>query len=122
MPSAIVEIPVKQFIGRSLCILLSDAQRLYDRVLGCLNDGRPVNLCFDGIEVVISAFLNIAIGQLYGQEKLTYERVDALLKWSGLDDYDDELVQAVIENAKLYYSRSKSQPPVWEGDLDEEEE
>ncbi len=44
-----------------------DGQKVHDKIAPLLREGRKVSLSFDRIETIISAFLNAAIGQLYGE-------------------------------------------------------
>ena len=80
------EITVRVFdiIGGPLCVSTCDGQRLYDEIAPLLRTGTPVVLSFERIEIVIAAFLDAAVGQLYGE--LPDESIRALLSFAISDD------------------------------------
>ncbi len=101
-----VTIRVFDVVGTPLCVSSADGQLVYDKLAPLLREGRKVAISFAQVETLISAFLNNAIGQLYGE--FTEERV-ALLK-------------RVIENAKAYFRDPErfKQVTEQEGDHDAE--
>ena len=58
---------VHDIVGGPLCVSTEDGQRLHDKILPLLEAGTPLVLSFERIDTLISAFLNAAIGQLYGE-------------------------------------------------------
>ena len=68
MPEPIT-VRVSDIIGSSLCVSVSDGQHLHDKIASLLKAGTPVVLSFKRIDILIPAFLNAAVGQLY--DKLT---------------------------------------------------
>ena len=116
------EITVRVFdiIGGPLCVSTSDGQRLYDKIAPLLKAGSPVVLSFERIEILISAFLNAAVGQLYGE--LPEESIRALLSFRDLADDDREMLERVIENAKMYFKTPDDFDRVWREELGDEEE
>jgi len=61
-----VSIRVADLIGGPLCISAEDGQKVFEKILPLLKKSRSVNISFDHVDMVISLFLNVAIGQLYG--------------------------------------------------------
>lgn len=119
MSDSVINVRVSQLVG-PLCVSMRDGERLYEKIFPHLEKGVPINLSFEHVEVIISAFLNSAIGQLYG--KLPYDRVDHLISCSGLESDDQDLLERVIQNAKLYYERPEDFDRVWTEELGDEGE
>jgi hypothetical protein len=68
--------------------------------------------------MLISVFLNVAIGQLYGS--FSEDIVRSQLKVEGLSSDDMELLKRVVDNAKKYYSNKDSYDDAWLEEDDEE--
>lgn len=60
-------IRVLDVIGRPLAVDTADGQRVHDKIAPQLREGGKVLLSFEGVTMVITAFFNSAIGQLYGE-------------------------------------------------------
>ena len=56
-----VAIRVSDIVSNSLCVSVSDGQRLYDKIALLLKAGLPVVLSFKRIDILIPAFLNAAV-------------------------------------------------------------
>ncbi len=95
------ELSVYEIVGSSLCVAASDGQKVYERLKAGLNEDKSVSLSFRNVCALTSAFLNTAIGQLYGE--FTEEKVRTLLALEEIDADDRELVRRVVETAKLYF-------------------
>ena len=110
-----IAIRVFDIIGSPLCVSTSDGQRLYDKIAPLLRTGTPVVLSFERTEIVIAAFLDAAVGQLYGE--LPDDSIRALLSFRDLADDDREMLDRVIENAKLYFKNPDDFDRVWREEL-----
>lgn len=86
-------------VGSSHCVSVDDGLRLHDTLLGLLQAGGRVTLSFEKAETVISAFLNAAVGKLFGD--LPSEEVDARLQ---VKEVNPDLLARVRQNAIRYYS------------------
>jgi hypothetical protein len=71
-------ISIFEVVGSPLCVASSDGQKIYDRLSAALKEGRSAILSFHNVSTLTSAFLNAAIGQLYGE--FNEEQIRALLK------------------------------------------
>ena len=76
-------------------------QKVYDRLEPGLKSGRRVILSFRNVTTLTSAFLNAAIGQLYGT--FDSEQIRSLLEVKDIEQDDLELLKRVIETAKQYF-------------------
>jgi len=96
-----VIIRVFDVVGSPLCVSSADGQLVYEKIIPLLREGRKVAISFAQVETLISAFLNNAIGQLYGE--LSEDRVRELLSVRDMLPEDVALLKRVVENAKTYF-------------------
>ncbi|MGD9977135.1 MAG: STAS-like domain-containing protein [Bacteroidales bacterium] len=52
-------------VGSSFCVEADDGQKVFELIKKAFNDNRQVVLSFLNVEMLTTAFLNTAIGQLY---------------------------------------------------------
>ena len=114
-----VTVQVYDMVGGPLCVAVDDGQRVYDKIAPLLHRRVPVVLSFDRVDTMIPAFLNAAVGQLYGE--FSYERVDALVAAVELSADDEEIWRHVIDNAKSYYRNPEDFDRAWREELGDEE-
>jgi hypothetical protein len=112
---------VVDIVGGPICVSAEDGQRLYEKIAPLLREGKKVALSFEQVETLISAFLNAAVGQLYGE--FPEERIRELLSVRDMDADDLDVLKRVVENAKVYFKEPKKFDKAWKeevGDGDEE--
>jgi len=96
-----LHISIFEVVGSQLCIASDDGQKVYDRVALALKEGRHVTVSFLNVTSLTSAFLNAAVGQLYGS--FTKEQIRSLLKVQDMQPDDLALLKRVVETAKQYF-------------------
>ena len=114
---------VYDIVGSPLCVSTEDGQRLHDKIAPLLNAGTPVTLSFERIETMISAFLNAAVGQFYGE--LPEDYVDQSLSVIDMASDDSQVFEHVVANAKAYFRDPARFERAWTeefGDEADEEE
>src|ERR1043165_1095013 len=101
------EIVVRVFdiVGSPLCVSADDGQAVHDKIAPLLRDNRKVVVSFERVETLISAFLNAAIGQLYGE--FPEERIRELLSVRDMTSEDLTILKRVVDNAKVYFKNRK---------------
>ena len=109
-------IRVGDLIGSQLCISSEDGQKVFDKISPFLNEDKPVMISFERVNMVISIFLNVAIGQLYGS--FNEDKVRSLVKVEGLSEDDMDLLKRVVDNAKKYYSNREGYDAAWQEEGD----
>ena len=72
-----IRISMFEIVGGSLCVASSDGQKIYDRLAAALKADRHVVISFNKVTTLTAAFLNAAIGQLYGT--FSEEKIRSLL-------------------------------------------
>lgn len=97
-----VALNVVELAGGAFCVASDDGVKVHTAMAEHLRAGHPVRLDFTGVEGLTSAFLNAAVGQLYGE--FTPERIRGLLTVEGLPDADLILLKRVVERAKAYFA------------------
>jgi hypothetical protein len=95
-----ITILVHDLFGENL-LTPEEGERLLAVVHEGLSSGRPVILDFAGVRIVTSAFLNAAIGRLYGS--FSHDDIRQLLSIENLSDIGRFTLKRVVENSKAYY-------------------
>jgi len=111
-----IRMKVTDIAGSNLCVSSEDGSAVFEKLLAALNTDRSIELDFSGIELVISAFLNAAIGRLV--EHLTIPQIEGRITFTHLSEDDRELIDRVLDNAVLYYE----EPDRFRKSLEMEEE
>ena len=96
-----IKISIFEVVGSSLCVASSDGQKVYERLSTAFERDRRVALSFHSVTALTSAFLNAAIGQLYGT--FSEEQIRALLEVKSMEQDDLALLKRVVDNAKQYF-------------------
>jgi translation initiation factor 2 alpha subunit (eIF-2alpha) len=96
-----IAIKVFEVVGSKLCVASSDGQKVHDQIAAALKAGKHVSLSFSNVESLTSAFLNAAIGQLYGD--FSEQKIRGSVSVSEMSADDVELVKRVVEAAKQYF-------------------
>jgi hypothetical protein len=105
MEPEIHNLKIKELINRDIAVSSDDGDFVYEQIVKCINEKCVAELDFSGINILTTAFLNSAIGQLYN----TYssEQLNTSLKLKNVADEDRILFKKVIERAKEYFANKK---------------
>ncbi len=96
-----LEISVYEAVGGDLCVASDDGQKVYDRLQAAIGAEKKTVLSFRNVSVLTPAFLNAAIGRLYGE--FDENKIKELLEVQEMSPEDRELLRRVVENAKVYF-------------------
>ena len=97
----ISNISVVNVVGDRFCTEAEDGQKVYVLIDKALKDKRKVHISFLNIEMLTTAFLNTAIGQLY--RDYTEEFVKESLSVEHLTPSGSVSLKRVVDTAKLFY-------------------
>ncbi len=103
--SEILTLRIYETIGGNLAVASEDGQKVFGLLMKALQDGRDVQLSFVNIDTLTSAFLNAAIGQLYGTFKEEFIRQHLSVADIAQDDL--ALLKRVVDGAKAYFKDPK---------------
>lgn len=96
-----MRISMYEIVGGPFCVASDDGQKIYDRLAAALAADRGVALSFHNVTALTWAFLNVALGQLYGT--FSEEQIRSLLMVEDAEPDALALVERVVANAKLYF-------------------
>lgn len=113
MTSKEIKINVYNEVGGKAAVSDSDGQKIFEKINNALKSGNKVVLDFVNIDMLITAFLNTAIGQLY-KEDYSVEFLRENVKTINMGQGDKDLLKTVLVRAKEYY-----QNPEYKAKLDE---
>lgn len=96
-----VKISIFEVVGSPLCVASSDGHKVYNRLASALQANNAVTLSFRNVTHLTTAFLNVAIGQLYG--KFEEQTMQQLLEVEDIENDDLERLKQVVDTAKQYF-------------------
>ena len=97
---------ISSFTNSNRAVSAQDGDKVYNAILPYFEKNESVTLDFEGIELIITAFLNTCIGKLYG--KFSSDELKTLLDIQNLKKDEMRLLKLVIDKAK---ERFNKQPP-----------
>jgi len=100
------KINIINVVGSSFCIEADDGQEIYNLIIMAFNEKKSVVLSFLNIELLTTAFLNTAIGQLY--KDFSEEFIKEHLGVENISPSGKVSLKRVVETAKLYYKDPNS--------------
>lgn len=99
--SHVIRISPFEIVGSPLCVASDDGKKVFQRISTALEAGHTVTVSFQNVNSLTSAFLNAAIGQLYGS--FSEKEIRARLKVQDMEPSDLALLKRVVETAKEYF-------------------
>lgn len=94
-------IKLADFISCNKGITPDDGEPIYKKILESFQNQTSVNLDFDGVEMMTTAFLNVVIGSLY--KDFSSEQLKSMLIFTNLPQSIGTRIKKVTDNAKLFY-------------------
>jgi len=102
----LIKITVIDIAGTSCCVATCDGQKVHDMITVAFCENRKVELSFAEISDLTPAFLNSAVGQLYGT--FSAELIESNLSFTDIPEEDEIILKRVIERAKTYFENAYS--------------
>lgn len=112
-------IRVVDIVGSPICVSEEDGQVIHDKIAPILRDRKSVVVSFAEVTTLISAFLNVAIGQLYGE--FPEEQIREFLSVRDLAPEDIDLLKQVNDNAKSYFKNKPAYDRAWKEEIGDDE-
>lgn len=113
-----IKVSMFEIVGSSFCVASSDGQKVFERLNTAFEAKRNVVLSFQNVTTLTSAFLNAAIGQLYG--KYEEDEIRSLLKVEEAKQDDLALLKRVVDNAKQYFKDPERFKQAYQDVIDDE--
>lgn len=96
-----ITINIVNTVGNTFCVEAQDGQKVFELIKKVFTENRKITLSFLNIEMLTTAFLNTAVGQLY--KDFTEDFIKENLKVENLSASGAVALKRVVETAKLYY-------------------
>ena len=98
-------IKVNEFISCNKGITPDEGKIIYDKLINAFSEGAKVVLDFSNVEMMTTAFLNVAIGNLYKTYKS--EQLKEMLKFEKVSEMTAFRIKKVTDNAKEFYKNQE---------------
>jgi len=117
----IVKLRIFDIVGGPVWVSTDDGQKVFEKIAAAFKANRVVELSFANRENLITAFLNAAVGQLYGGD---YEEsfLKEHLVFADISQDDRAMVDRAIQNARRYFANREGYDDAWGEVVDEDEE
>lgn len=89
-------------VGDSYCIEANDGQKVFKKIKYAFENGNKVEVSFLNIEIITTAFLNTAVGQLY--KYYSEEKIKENLSVIDISESGKISLKRVVDTAKIYYN------------------
>jgi len=96
-----VTINIINIIGDQYGVEAQDGQKVYQYIRKAIDNQHKIVLSFLNIQILTTAFLNTAIGQLY--KDYTEEQIKKHLQVVDISDSGKVALKRVVDTAKIYY-------------------
>ncbi len=96
-----ITIKIVNTIGDVYGVEAEDGQKVFELIAKAFQDKKKVTLSFQNIEMLTTAFLNTAVGQLYKDLQEDYIREN--LRVADISESGKVALKRVVDTAKLYY-------------------
>lgn len=95
-------IKVREFLNNPLAVSTDKAENIFMQCKDIIENDGNIILDFDDVKLVITAFLNISIGKLYGLN-FDFKTIDKKIEFQNASPSIKKMIDKVIENSKKYY-------------------
>lgn len=101
-----ITIQIFNEVGGDAAISVNDGDAIYQKIDAAISKNLVVVLDFQNVNLIITAFLNACIGQLYS--KYSSEQLNQYLKLEHISPENNHLFVKVIKRAKEYFENPES--------------
>lgn len=95
-------IDISKIVDGGICVAADDGKKVYDQIYSALQKDTKVVLSFYGITRMTTAFLNAAVGQMYGDFTEDFIK-EHLAKPINYEPWHITRLKLVTDRAKLYF-------------------
>jgi hypothetical protein len=105
MKNDLIQIVVQDIINSDTAVSAEDGDLVFNEIDKAFSKNQKVELDFSGIHILITAFLNAAIGQLYS--KYRGQELNKKLTLKNVANEDKVQFFEVVKRAKEYFANKK---------------
>lgn len=102
MVMALATVQISKIVGGGICVAASDGNKVHDEILAAFKSGNRVVLSFQNVTRMTTAFLNAAVGQLYGEYTEGQLR-EMLAPPIHAEPWHLNRLKLVVDRAKIYF-------------------
>jgi hypothetical protein len=103
--STMEEIKISEVLSSTFAVSTDGGEKVFVLINGGFQKDWHVVVDFQNIDLIVSTFLNAAIGQLYGV--YTTEFIQSHLAIKNMTNEDLDVLKKVTDRAKIYFSDMK---------------
>jgi len=96
-----IDVSVFEAVGSPFCVSCDDGEKIHKRLAAILEKEGEAVLSFCNVTTLTFAFLNSAVGQLYGE--FSEKTIRQSLKVKDMEADDLALLKRVVDTAKQYF-------------------
>ncbi|MDP4226889.1 MAG: STAS-like domain-containing protein [Bacteroidota bacterium] len=96
-----ITIIIVNAIGDVYGVEAEDGQKVFELIVKSFNESKKVVLSFQNVEILTTAFLNTAVGQLYKDYPEAFIKDN--LQVANISESGKVSLKRVVDTAKLYY-------------------
>jgi hypothetical protein len=101
------KLSIAQIVGGGICVAAEDGNKVHDAIRNEIQKGNRVAISFSGITRLTTAFLNSAIGQLYGAYSDEQIR-QHLAPPEDAEPWQLTRLKLVVDRAKVFFADPNS--------------
>jgi hypothetical protein len=101
-----INISIVNLVGSSFCTDVEDGEKIYTFIKKAMEEKKKIKISFLNIELMTTAFLNTAIGQLY--KDYTEEEIESAISVEDLSESGAVSLKRVKETAKFFYENPEA--------------
>jgi hypothetical protein len=101
------QIVIKELINNDIAVSTDDGNIVFEKLNAHLLNDEKVVLDFEGIIIMTTAFLNVAIGKLYSNADFNSEFLNKNIQFINVAKDDFILFKKVVERAKEYFGNKE---------------
>ena len=119
MANGQIKLHILDIVGSPIWVATKDGQKVHDKIAAAFDKGRSVILSFANCRMMIPAFLNAAIGQLY-DGRYEDEFIKEHLVYTDVSSENQEEIDFAIANTKRYLANPSGYDRAWKEVMDED--
>ena len=102
-------ISISSIAGGTICLAMTDARNVHDSIHDAIMREERVEISFAGVTRMTAAFLNVAVGQLYGEFDETRIRKH-MAPPVDHENWHLQQLKMVVDRARVYFRNQDNNP------------